>query len=581
MTLLSSTFEIDARPSAPAVSASVVDTLVIATAAAAFSLVFTGFVFGIENNLFHLPIVAGLYDEPQYRDDAFIQSLRYFASGVWVMLSGIQKHIQRVDLLFLGLDCLSRLLSFVGLLCCAELLGVVSRREKIVFAVLACTTPFLIGFSSAGTGGLLVGYFTHSEMANGTLLLGIYFAMRGQFAAATVALGVTFFINALMAVWLAPLLVIIGICHLVRGQTTLLALCSRVLVGALIAAPIVYPAVHNVISNPEFGKPIGFDYIAYLREYFPGHSLIDAIPLADVAAIFAVMLLGAAAVWRLGERAGDFRAVYIGAVGLYLLGCVLPLVSGSPLLLNLQLLRAGVVTHLLASIATLALATHCLCRDRSLFLPGCLIVLSLAFGRFTFLLATPIILLFPYFQSASEAVLGRQRRLGFAALAVVALVLTPMWGWQYIQFNRFYSAGVEEWGVVSDWARRETPETAIFIVPPRPDPRLVHPVWKTALSRAVNFEFISHRRIWVDWRRGAGAMWTPSYYRVWHERMNDLENLESHAAKQAYAARNGIGYIVSYCETLPSQDDVVFRTEYLCVSGVRRATAALLSDPGN
>lgn len=579
MSLISSTFDIEARQAAPAVSASVIDTLVIAIAASAFSLVFTGFVLGIENNLFHLPIVAGLYDEPQYRDDAFIQSLHYFASGVWVLLSGIQKHIQRIDLLFLGLGCLSRLLTFIGLLCCASLLGIVSRRDKIVFALLACTTPFLIGFSPAGTGGLLLGYFTHSEIANGTLLLGIYFAMRGRFTAATVALGVTFFVNALMAVWLAPLLGIIAISHLVRGHTTLSALCARTTVGLLICVPIAYPAVQSIISNPEFGKPPGFDYIAFLREYYPGHSLIDAVPVADVAAMFAVMALGAAAMWRLGERAGDLRAVYAGAICLYLLGCVVPLVSGSPLILNLQLLRSGVVIHLLASIATLALATHGLCRDRSLFLPACLIVMSLAFGPYTFPLAIPIMLAFPYFQSLPEAVRPRHRRLGFATLAVIALVLTPMWGWQSAEFNRLYSEGVQEWGTVARWARQETPESAIFIVPPLPDPTMVHPVWETALSRAVNFEFVSHRRIWVDWRRGAAAMWTPSYYRVWHERMTDLANLDSYAAKQAYAARNGIGYIVSICQTLPNQDDVVFRTEHLCVSGVRRATAALESDP--
>lgn len=42
------------------------------------SLVVTGYVFPFSNNVFHLPIVARLYDRPEFVGDAFIQSLRYF-----------------------------------------------------------------------------------------------------------------------------------------------------------------------------------------------------------------------------------------------------------------------------------------------------------------------------------------------------------------------------------------------------------------------------------------------------------------------------------------------------------------------
>jgi len=286
--------------------------------------------------------------------------------------------------------------------------------------------------------------------------------------------------------------------------------------------------------------------------------------------MFAVMALGAVALWRFGASARELQAVYLVAILLYLLGMIMPRLSGSPFLLNIQLLRSGTVIHLLAGIAALALATNWLSRDRpAMFLPGSLIVLSLALGSFASLFPIPIILGSRYFQSAPQATLVIYRRLGFAALAVVAFVLVPIYGWQYFKFNQFYSEGAAEWGAVGRWARHETPETAIFIVPPRPDPKGSHPVWEVALSRAVNFEFLSHRRIWVDWRRGAGAMWTPSYYPVWHQRMTEMADLNDHAARLAYASRHGIGYVVELCETLPSADDVVFRTTRLCVSAVK------------
>ncbi|PIK73812.1 hypothetical protein CS379_06245, partial [Methylobacterium frigidaeris] len=64
------------------------DTLALSAVGAIVSVALTGFVLGASNNIFHLPIVAGLPDEPQFRADAFVQSLRFFASGIWLLLRG-------------------------------------------------------------------------------------------------------------------------------------------------------------------------------------------------------------------------------------------------------------------------------------------------------------------------------------------------------------------------------------------------------------------------------------------------------------------------------------------------------------
>jgi len=545
-----------------------IETLVIAAVASAISMLLTGFVFGIGNNLFHLPIVAGLYNEPQYQDDAFIQSLRYFASGVWVVLSDTQKYFERTDLVFFILNYLSRLLSFIGFLCVAPLLGVVERRDKIIFALLACSTPFFRGSSPAGAGAMLTSAFTHSEMANGTLLLAIYFVIKGRFTAATVAWGGTLFINAFMAVWFAPLWLITVVRHLLKRRTTIRMLCFGTLVGALICVPIVFPVLRAIISNPDFGRPLDFDYIAYLREYYPDHFLIDTFQLADIIPMFGIMALGAVALWRFGAAARELQAAFLGAILLYLFGTIAPLISGSPLILNLHLLRSGVVIQLLAGIAALALATNWFDRNRpAMFLPGSLIVLVLALGRLESLLAIPVILGASYFASASELTLAYCRRLGYAALAVAVLVACPMQAWRNLEMRRILAKGPVEWEAVGRWARQETPQAAIFIVP-NPEKPLSDP-----FSYAANFEFISHRRVWVDWKRGAAAMWMPSYYRIWHERMTEMAGLTDHAARLAYASRNGIDYVVELCEMPPSQDDVLFRTDRLCVFGAKRTVA--------
>lgn len=103
--------------------------LVAAIAGSLVSLAITGFLFAISNNLFHLPIVADLYDEPQFAQDSFIQSLRYFSAGPWLLLHGTARYIGPY-FLFLILALLSRFLSFAGFLACAQVLGVKRRKER-------------------------------------------------------------------------------------------------------------------------------------------------------------------------------------------------------------------------------------------------------------------------------------------------------------------------------------------------------------------------------------------------------------------------------------------------------------------
>jgi hypothetical protein len=544
------------------------DTLLVAAAVSALSLLHTGFVFGIENNLFHLPIVAGLYNEPQYQDDSFIQSLRYFASGIWTVLSDTQRYFGRIDLLFLVLTYLSRLLCFVGFLCCASLVGIVERRDKIIFGLIVCFTSFLDGESHAGMGGLFQRYFSHSEVANGTLLLAIYFAARGRFTAAAVALGATFFINAFIAVWLAPLLMLIAISLLSKRQTTVGAVCWRTAAGIVLCIPFALPVLHAVLSNPDFGKPIAFDFVAFLRQYYPGHVLIDAIPTGEIVALAGVVLVGAAALWRLGAPASELRAAYVGAALVYLAGIVLPYVTGSPLLLNLHLLRSSTIVHLLAGLAAAALAVNWLRSDRAAsFLPACLIVLALSLDGRAFWFAVPIMLMPGTFRAAPESAPAYARPLGYLVLASAVLIVWPYTTWQNFRFNALFADAVGEWMDVGRWARTSTPPTAIFLVPPRPrDDAVPAPtVPDIALSRTGVFEFASHRRVWIDFKRGAAVMWTPAYYQTWRSRMSETDGLSSRAERVAYASRHGIAYVVDLCREPPTDGDAVFRTRRLCV----------------
>jgi hypothetical protein len=544
------------------------ETLVVAVFASALSMLHKGFVFGIENNVFHLPIVAGLYDEPQYHDDAFIQSLRHFSSGVWLLLNNYERHFGQSQSLFFVLAYLSRLLSFVGFLCCASLVGIVDRRDKIVFSLVLCFTSFLEGDSYAGTGGLFLNYFTHSEIANGTILLAIYFAAKGRFTAATIAAGVTFFINAFMACWLVPPLALIAVSLLARRRATIGAICSQTLVGLVPCLLLAMPVLSNIVGNSEFGKPLDFDFVNYLHQYFAGHVLIDSIPIKEILSLAAVTLLAAVALYWFGAAARELQAAYCGVILLYAIGIAVPFITSAPVVLNLHLLRSSTILHLLAALATAALATNWLRDDKApTFLPGCLIVVLMSLGDLAFSLCIPIILSAYFTQVSNPSDTSSRRIPGYLVFAIALMIVWPWSILQNIRFNRLFAESVQEWTDVGNWVRTSTPPTAMFLVPSRPriSGMSEAAISDLMLSRTAIFEFVSHRRIWVDYKRGAAAMWTPSYYRTWRARLTEVEGLNSLDQRLAYARRNGIGYVIDRCNPALAPSDAIFRTERLCV----------------
>jgi hypothetical protein len=561
-------------------SANRLEILLLGALGAAVSLALTGYRFGILNNLFHLPIVAALYDEPQFAGDRFIQSLRYYSSGVWMLLDGSARYVSPYWL-FLGLDYLSRLLSFIAFLCCGTLLGVGTTRARVIFVVILCFSSLLHGYSYPGNGGLFVNYFTHSEIANGTILLTFYFAARGRFAEALALNGLTFFINAFMATWTIPPLALIAGSLLWRRELTLRSLLRRAGAGLPIGALFALPVLWNFSSNPNAGGSIGIDFRRFLLDFYPDHVLFMIASPRHMVALATAIVYGFACLFLLGERAAEFRAALWGSVLLYAAGIVLPWFTGLPLLLNFHLIRSSAVIHMLVALASASLATTWLCgddRNRSRFF-GPLLVFAYCTWR-SFL---PIGLVA---MAAAVAMRrsGWQRslfRLDYAVGAVLLLFIWPRLTLQDVATNRTNSEQTGAWMAVGEWARSATRPDAAFLIPTERLPGETTRTEATADGLAPDpaqgseiFEYASHRRVWVDFRRGAAVLWTPSYYAEWWPRVSQVMALRTLADKVAYARQHGIDYVVDACPNDSADHSAVatFRKDDLCVFPVSVVT---------
>jgi hypothetical protein len=535
----------------------------ISAVAALASLAVTGCLVGVRNDLYFLPILGALYDLPQFAHDAFIQSLRHYASGPWMLLSGLANYVP-VSALSLVLGFFSRWLAFLGFGLCASLLGAQARREQALLAFLLCATSLLRGQSWVGDGGLFINYFTHSEVANGLTLLLLYALIRQHLILACVLEGVIFFDNAFIAVWDGVMAVAVIAILLADGRLQIGTVLKKVPIGALLALLLAAPVLLNILHNPDFGKPTNFDYVAFLEEFWPYHFIFRDIPLSDKVNLFLLVVLGFGSFALLGRSGRPFAAALAGLLGLYAIGIILPSFTHSATILNLHLLRDSTILQLLAVMGALVLAVRWWFSDQPAYSralgPLLAVVLCVPIRTTTFQpvlhLAIACGLLFLATRPNLSSILPLQRipssrlpRLIAVWLIAIGLGVITASNWLT---NIRAIKWIAEWDQAGLWAREHTAPDAVFLMPTwyfrgavgRTEPGSLQ---DAAVLNAGTFQYSAQRRVWVDFRNGAAVMWFPSYHDEWRRKVLEVNRLTSPSQEAAYARKNGITYIIDVC----------------------------------
>lgn len=541
--------------------------LLLSFVGALLSTAVTGFLFGIGNNTFHLPILLSLFDEPQFAQDAFMQSMRYFASGLWLALRGVGAWVDPYWLMF-TLLIVSRTISVAAFLLCARLIGVDDRRAQLLFVFLLCVANFLRNTSFAGGGGLFVNFFSHSEVANGVSLLIVYLLLRERFGAALTLNGVVFFINAFYAVWNIVPIAFVILYHALQSRRTARELIQDAAPGAAVALLFAAPVLWTIVSNPDFGKPLAFDYRDYLRFFWPYHFIFGENDLAARLTLIELTALGFLSLAALGKMRG-FALVLAGYATVYMLGVAAPSFTASPTILNLHLLRVGSMIQYLSSLGVLALATlwwleregprarlfapllilfYCTPTQGSVMAAVevalcCAIVLAGSSRRGAFWGEKALAAMARFFEP------GRTLRIGAVAIVLIGVGV--------VMKKRFHdqqvtSGWAQEWTALGEWARANTPVESVFIVPysnfnTKAREKTPWGPLEEAAYVSAPFEVAAHRQIYVDYKRGAAVMWSPSYYETWRRRFDEVSTLTSVEEKIAYAQRHGVNFVVALC----------------------------------
>jgi hypothetical protein len=509
-------------------------TILFCAVLAPASVHLQGFEFGIDNNVFHVPIVLRWYDLPQFSHDPVIQSLRHYATPVFPLL-GLFTDASNIAAVFHAAFLLTRALTIFALLAVMRSFGLRGPWLAVAGAA-SIFVSALYGETAIGRDELLVDIFTHTALAQAVALLSIAALVRGKLTLAAIATGLTFDLNAMVGIWmLAPLGLVLAV-HLRKPG----AWRTIVRAGAAFSATALAVALWIALSQ-KFSAP-AFDYRSYLQAYYPYHFFIGWADWPARIALLLQLASGFLAATLLPRHRANAALILLALAVLFGAGVVVGQTSHSRLFLNLHLLRAdGMLTWmavplvLTASVAALA---------RKAFVPAIGAIVAVA----GLIAADWRLVLFGLLLQAGARLMARRQPGRVNAVARQPLLLAAIGAASLLALatQTRYSAmpappgphdvpsdqqlaglspRAPEWREVTRWAEAATPPDALFIIPPKLD-------------------FVAPRRIWVDWKEGAAVMWAPDIYATWHARSMELSSLRSAPAVLAYACRHHIDYAV-------------------------------------
>lgn len=505
--------------------------------ATALSFLATGYVPISSNNIYHLPILFGAFDLSQFAADPFVQSLRHFSSGFWMLFAGSSSWIEPKVLLAISLVATHFL--FLG--ASVHFAWASGYRDPWLlsaFVVILSLASLSTG-EAAGGGALMIEGFTHSELANASLLMALSFALCRQYGLMVAMACITFFLNAFMAVWaLGPLLMVLRH-HFATGQTTW-RMAARSALPGLPAIVLILPVATNILGNHEALTATSFSYPEFLWSFYPRHFFIGSLDmqqLAEVAGLTTVLLL---TIRHHGGRSSSLIPVVAGAFAVLVIGTIAPLLTDSRTILNLHLIRSFVVVHWLAVISLSLFALSLIRRGTRPHEPalGLVLIGLLLLPRPFWVACIPLLIVHRFAPQLFLMPPARLVRTGSLLFLTACIAAVPMRSYRKLDYTLDRTAATARWEAIGQWARRNTAPDSIFLVAPD----------KGTGESALGFSYTSERQIWSSSKYGAAVMWSPSYIDTWNARQKTSEGLSDLPSMLAYAARHDIAYVAAPCE---------------------------------
>jgi len=525
---------IEAVPAATAGDAAVAPSWLIPVGGllvAALLLAGWGFAFGSGADLYDLPYVLGLDRLPQFADEPFYQGLRRLPSWVWPI-----ERLLANERTVHGLFFLSYALALAGLAWGLMRIVVRLRPTDAPGVLLAAV---LVGSTSLGagdalpTGVALIGGFTAGLAAAALGVVALALALDGALLPGVAVLGLI--LDAKAGVALCILAALLGATPALAREG--LGVRHAWVRGGALALVLGAPGIVSFVSG--IGRRFPGNYQAFLEQLRPGAWLVWTAPLGRLVLFAAALVMGLSALAVIGPAARAARGAFLGLLAVFALGCLAPLVTGAPWLLNLQPLAADRLLVMLAIAAAVAVVASDL--RGGLGAGRAVLTVATAGGLVVSPAGLPVAALAMLARAALAhgelLVVSRRmtmwRDTPFCRGTLVAVLLLAAVGATARGVGNGASLVDPDAAALMEWARTQTAPASLFLVAGEP---------------FQGFQLLSRRRVWLADPRGDSILWKPESFPLWHERSERLAAAPSNTDRLALACQAGVDYVADRAE---------------------------------
>lgn len=564
--------------------------LLLPAVLAVVSIALIGYTFGISNNVFHIPYVLSLAESPEFSDDAFYASLKYFTSAIWPALRLITNESNIQDIFF-SAHFISRAAAFAGIVFLARACGLRDSPSLLLCMTGMVLTPFLQGSSVVGDHGMFISYFSHSEATWPFIFLSLALASQNKIVPALATTGIIFAINAFIGIWL------------LLANTAALAISNRPIRIAtvlksggafiLFAAPVAVWIAATVSSTEQV---VNFSFRDYIREYYPPHFLIERVSWKALIEFFLISAIGLIASQQMPNK-NFWISIQLVCITIFLVGIPLPYLVDSRFIFNLHLLRSTGLEQAIAIILSLIAGTKLALNSKNNqgSRLGVIVLLSVSTigGSVGLLIAilslgTAIFLgraNEPAHQSKLNTLINEHADIlilawtGFFFIGLAKQIVDEKTGLNQMYLIIFLAASaLTFFSTISKsiWYRLLVGIflfSAILFIAQKTADNQADRAQKMSLTEedkswaelvrwvrisdihgdflipvkdqhSKTFQLLARRKVWVDFKQGAAVMWAPSFYHQWMPRYKEVSALKTPEEFIAYGQKKNIKNIV-------------------------------------
>ncbi|MBI2885620.1 MAG: hypothetical protein HYY02_00275 [Chloroflexi bacterium] len=441
------------------------------TTAAAIPI--NGYFYGIYDHAYHLARLRWLQDPSIYNpDDPFVGTLEAYPSIFWALLLPLEQLLPEPSL-FLALYFLSRCLFGYMVLRYTRLVYGSEATAWLAFSF------FLLEKTTSGFYGLPDREFLPRTPVLPLTLVAMELYLRNR---PTLALGLAGLLVNLHGRLAFHLLFLLGLGLLwQRRQSGGVGVVRPLLVAGLAAAPALWWQLQHPSGVPLF--PPDPQWVSIVKLAVPSLQNVfapePAVVFMHLSSLGFVALFFLAAPYPASQPLQRTLTLWVlTAVALVVTAGLVVDVVPVPPLMQLELVRAGMFLPIIALPAFAHALVRVWAAGELRAIPAVLLALAGLWSPFGSFTALPAAL--------ARFARGRMVRLLLVAITVPVIALSVAFFWfrHTTAQNWLVAPPVNSWTEVARWAREQTPQDAVFLIPPYLDTATLGAEFRVAAQRS-------------------------------------------------------------------------------------------------